>query len=71
VLRPGVSDMIHKQSREQDRGEDTTHALQGLHPYTLNIQSSFLIKAIGVFNLGAMAPFSVHGFGIVDGTLGR
>ena len=66
-----MSDVIHKQSRKQDQDKDTAHALQGLHPHIFDIQSIFLVKAIGVFDLGAIAPFSVHGFGIVGGMDGH
>jgi hypothetical protein len=59
MLGPGVSDMIYQQSRQQDQDEDTAHTLQGVHLHTFDIQTIFLIKAIGMFNLGAITPLSV------------
>ena len=47
-LRPGVGDMVHKQSGEQDEHEDPPHALQGLHPHIFDIQAIFLVKAVGM-----------------------
>lgn len=67
VVRPHMSDMIHKQRCKQDQDEDATHPFQSLHSHIFHIQSIFLVKAIGMFNPRAIPPFSVHSLGIVGG----
>jgi hypothetical protein len=71
MLRPGVSDVIHKQRRKQDQDEDATHALHGLHAHIFDVQSVFLVKAVRVLNLRAKAPLGVHGFSIAGGMDGQ
>ena len=63
MLGPGVSDMVHEESRKQDQDEDTAHTFQRLHPHVFDIQALFLIEAIGVCDLGPIARLSVHSLG--------
>ena len=67
MLGPGVSDMVYQQRRKQDQDEDTAHTFQGVDLHTFDIQTIFLVKAIGMFDLGAITPLSIHSLGIVCG----
>ena len=64
VLGPGMSGVIHKKSRNEEQDKDTAHAFQGTHTHLFNIQASFLVETIGVFELWTVAPLLVYGFGI-------
>ena len=57
--RPGMVDVIDKQRCYQNQYKDAAHTFYGLHPHVFDIQSIFLIKAIGVFDLRAVAPLRV------------
>ena len=58
--------MIHKQSRDEEQDKDTVHTCQGAHTQLFNIQTIFLVEAIGVLDLWTMAPLSVHVFSITS-----
>ncbi len=59
-----MGDMVNAQSGQSDQDEDPSHARQGLYPDVFNIQALFLVKAIGVLDLGAIAPLRENGLGI-------
>ena len=48
--------MIHEQGGQEDHHEETPHPFDGLDAYVLDIQSSLLVKAIGVFDLRPVTP---------------
>lgn len=68
AARPGVSDVIDKQGSHQDQRKDATHPLEGLHTHVFDIQPSLLVKAIGMFDPGPVAPLGVHGLGVCSST---
>ena len=59
-----MADMIHEQGGQEDHHEETTHPFDGLDAYVFDIQPSFLVKAIGVFDLRPVTPLSIHGLGL-------
>jgi hypothetical protein len=67
AVRPSVSDPIHKQGCQEDQHEEATHPFDGLDAYVFDIQSSLLVKAIGVFDLRPVAPLGIHGLGLCGG----
>lgn len=60
--------MIHKQGGQEDHDEETTHPFDGLDAYVFDIQSSLLVKAIGVFDLRPVTPLGIDGLGLCGGT---
>ena len=67
LVWPGVGNVVDEQSGKQKQDEDAMHAFPGLHPHIFDIQSIFLVEAIGMFDLRTIASFSVHSLGIVEG----
>ena len=62
-----MSDMIDKQGSKKDKHKDTPHALHSLDSYIFDIETIFLVKAVGMLDLGPVAPFGVYCFGTSGG----
>jgi len=63
-----VCELIDEQGRHENRREDATPPLEGLHTHVFDVQPILLVKAIGVFDLGPVAPLSTHALGLCGST---
>lgn len=63
---PGMVKMIQKGSSNQDHDKHTPHPFEGLHTEVFHIESGFLVKAVGMLNMGPTAPGDKSGLCIVS-----
>ena len=61
---PGLVNAVDEEGRQQDEDKDAAHAFQGVDPQILDIQPLLLIKAVGMLDLGPVAPLGIHGLGV-------
>ena len=74
LLRPGAVNVVDKEGCQQDEDEDPAHALQGVDAPIFDIQSLFLVEAVGVLNAGTAASLGVHllgDLGVMDRDVGQ
>jgi len=64
---PSLVEMIEKRGSRQDHQKDAPHVVEGVNPQIFDIQARFLVKAIGMFNVRAIAPSDKNGLGIIEG----